>query len=81
MTPNLAVIRIQSGQGWFPPIPLPLFLLWMGLPLTEKSKSLFGTIRRIIQRKYYRAYATDPSFYKGDRRFRPTGTPEKQTGW
>ena len=29
MTPNLAVIRIQSGQAWTPPIPLPLFLLWV----------------------------------------------------
>ena len=29
MTPNLAVIRIQPGQTWCPPIPLPLFLLWI----------------------------------------------------
>ncbi len=29
MTPNLAVIRIQPGQTWVPPIPLPLFLLWI----------------------------------------------------
>ena len=29
MTPNLAVIRIQPGQSWCPPIPLPLFLLWI----------------------------------------------------
>ena len=29
MTPNLAVIRIQLEQGWCPPIPLPLFLLWI----------------------------------------------------
>ena len=29
MTPNLAVIRIQTGQGWRPMIPLPLFLLWI----------------------------------------------------
>ena len=29
MTPNLAVIRIQAGQGWRPLIPLPLFLLWI----------------------------------------------------
>ena len=29
MTPNLAVIRIQPAQGWCPPIPLPLFLLWI----------------------------------------------------
>ncbi len=29
MTPNLAVIRIEAGQGWVPPIPLPLFLLWI----------------------------------------------------
>jgi hypothetical protein len=29
MTPNLAVIRIQAGDKWVPPIPLPLFLLWI----------------------------------------------------
>ncbi len=29
MTPNIAVIRIQSAHGWCPPIPLPLFLLWI----------------------------------------------------
>ena len=29
MTPNLAVIRIQQEQGWWPVIPLPLFLLWI----------------------------------------------------
>jgi hypothetical protein len=29
MTPNFAVIRIQPGHGWWPPFPLPLFLLWI----------------------------------------------------
>ncbi len=29
MTPNLAVIRIQPERAWCPPIPLPLFLLWI----------------------------------------------------
>jgi hypothetical protein len=29
MTPNVALIRIQSGQARIPPIPLPLFLLWI----------------------------------------------------
>ena len=29
MTPNLAVIRIQTENAWVPPIPLPLFLLWI----------------------------------------------------
>lgn len=29
MTPNLAVIRIQGERGWCPPIPIPLFLLWI----------------------------------------------------
>jgi len=29
MTPNLAVIRIQPGDAWVPPIPLPVFLLWI----------------------------------------------------
>lgn len=29
MTPNLAVIRIEPEHAWVPPIPLPLFLLWI----------------------------------------------------
>jgi len=29
MTPNFAVIRIQQEHAWVPPIPLPLFLLWI----------------------------------------------------
>jgi len=29
MTPNLAVIRIQSEHAWCSTIPLPLFLLWV----------------------------------------------------
>ena len=29
MTPNLAVLRIQPGTAWCPPVPLPLFLLWI----------------------------------------------------
>ena len=29
MTPNFAVIRIQPEHVWVPPIPLPLFLLWI----------------------------------------------------
>ncbi len=29
MIPNLAVIRIQAARGWYPPIPVPLFLLWI----------------------------------------------------
>ena len=29
MTPNIAVVRIQPGHGWCPPIPIPLFLLWI----------------------------------------------------
>ena len=29
MTPNVAVIRIETGHGWRPLIPLPLFLLWI----------------------------------------------------
>ncbi|HTX75413.1 MAG TPA: hypothetical protein VMD29_04330 [Terracidiphilus sp.] len=29
MIPNLAVIRIQGERGWCPPIPIPLFLLWI----------------------------------------------------
>ncbi|HWE84348.1 MAG TPA: hypothetical protein VG267_05350 [Terracidiphilus sp.] len=29
MIPNLAVIRIQGEHGWCPPIPVPLFLIWI----------------------------------------------------
>lgn len=29
MIPNLAVIRFQSERGWCPPIPIPLFLVWI----------------------------------------------------
>jgi hypothetical protein len=29
MTPNVAVIRIEPEHAWVPPIPLPLFLLWI----------------------------------------------------
>ena len=29
MTPNVAMIRIQPEHAWCPPIPLPLFLLWI----------------------------------------------------
>jgi hypothetical protein len=33
MIPNLAVIRVQGEHFWFPPIPIPLFLLWILLVL------------------------------------------------
>lgn len=29
MLPNIAVIRIQSVNWWCPPIPVPLFLIWI----------------------------------------------------
>lgn len=29
MIPNLAVIRIHGERTWCPPIPVPLFLLWI----------------------------------------------------
>ncbi len=29
MIPNLIVMRIQGENGWCPPIPIPLFLLWI----------------------------------------------------
>lgn len=29
MIPNIAVIRVQSEHFWCPPIPIPLFLLWL----------------------------------------------------
>lgn len=33
MIPNLIVMRIQGEHGWCPPIPIPLFLLWILLIL------------------------------------------------
>lgn len=33
---------------------LPLFRLWLGLPFKAKCKSVFGTMRRVISRKYYK---------------------------
>jgi coenzyme F420 hydrogenase subunit beta len=32
---------------------LPLFRLWLGLSLRGKLRSIFGTLQRILQRKYY----------------------------
>jgi coenzyme F420 hydrogenase subunit beta len=32
---------------------LPLARLWLGLPFQEKLKSLFGTMRRIVKRRYF----------------------------
>lgn len=29
MTPNLAIVRIQNQHWCCPPIPVPLFLLWI----------------------------------------------------
>ena len=29
MTPNLAIVRIETGQWWGFPIILPVFLLWI----------------------------------------------------
>jgi coenzyme F420 hydrogenase subunit beta len=47
------------------PIPrfpgAPLFRCWLGLPLKEKIKSVFGTARRIIDRKLYRPLKLDRS--------------------
>jgi hypothetical protein len=33
MIPNLAVVRVQGEHFWCPPIPIPLFLLWIPLIL------------------------------------------------
>ena len=41
-------IPTPTYQGW------PLFQCWMRLPAKEKAKSVLGTVRRIIQRKYYK---------------------------
>jgi hypothetical protein len=31
--PNIAVVRIQNQHFWCPPIPVPLFLIWIVLLL------------------------------------------------
>jgi coenzyme F420 hydrogenase subunit beta len=33
---------------------IPFFRLWMNLPIKDKLRSTFGTIRRIVQRGYFR---------------------------
>jgi len=38
----------------------PLVRLWLGLPPRDQFKSVFGTARRILQRKYYRATFDSP---------------------
>lgn len=41
-------IPIPEYNGW------PLYECWKKLPAKEKAKSILGTIKRIVQRKYYR---------------------------
>ena len=43
-------IPVPRYEGFF------LFKNWVELPLAEKALSFFGTIRRIIQRKYYKPF-------------------------
>lgn len=38
-----------------------LFACWLRLPLAEKAKSFFGTIKRILARKLYRTLRLDPA--------------------
>ena len=33
MIPTLAIVRVQSDYFWCPPIPVPLFLIWIVLLL------------------------------------------------
>jgi coenzyme F420 hydrogenase subunit beta len=35
---------------------LDLFHCWQRLSLLQKVKSVFGTLRRVLQRRYYRRY-------------------------
>ena len=55
--PNLAVIRIQPGQGWCPPIPLPLFLLWIPGILLAPFVLLAIWIVCLVYRNAVLAYA------------------------
>jgi coenzyme F420 hydrogenase subunit beta len=32
----------------------PLYQNWKELPIKDKARSILGTVRRIIQRKYYK---------------------------
>jgi coenzyme F420 hydrogenase subunit beta len=41
-------IPTPTYEGW------PLFQCWMKLPVKKKAKSILGTAKRIIQRKYYK---------------------------
>lgn len=40
---------------------LDLFRCWLKLPLREKLRSVFGTMRRVLQRKLYRPLYLDPA--------------------
>jgi len=50
--------RMMAFKAFGLPIPkvnkIPLFRLWLQLSLVHKIGSIFGTIRRIITRKYYK---------------------------
>ena len=55
MTPNLAVIRIQSGNTWVPPIPLPLFLLWIpGILLAPFVLLAIWIVCRVYELRFWR---------------------------
>ncbi len=48
LTMKMFGIPTPTYEGW------PLFECWMNLPAKEKAKSILGTARRIIARRYYR---------------------------
>jgi hypothetical protein len=59
MTPSLAVIRIQPGQTWVPPIPLPLFLLWIpGLLLAPFVLLGIWILCLVYQLRFWRTLRT-----------------------
>ena len=50
--------RLATMRAFGLPVPnyegFPLFHNWLELPLREKARSIMGTAKRILQRKYYR---------------------------
>jgi hypothetical protein len=60
---TLKVSERSLGKAFSIPTPrLKGFLLfknWLALPVKEKARSIFGTVRRIVKRKYYKLCTND----------------------
>jgi coenzyme F420 hydrogenase subunit beta len=55
--------RLITMKAFGLPVPgyegFPLFKGWLALPLGEKTRSIVGTARRILKRKYYKPFLSD----------------------